>query len=110
VDPERRKGRDMQRAIGDILLRNWDPIGIADVAEAHDEYDAYVGGVYRLLASGASPKQIAEHLARVETSTLGFADTDPKTLVPVGKKLINAYRRLTEPAAAEGSGHDSILE
>ena len=41
-------------------------------ARAHDEYDAYIGGVYRLLASGATPRSVAEHLAQVETEQMGL--------------------------------------
>jgi hypothetical protein len=89
----------MQRELGDILLRNWDPIGIKDEPEAQDEYDSYVGGVYRLLASGASIKEIATHLASIETSLLGYQDTDPRMLVPVVKMLKAAYNRVNDDAA-----------
>ncbi|WP_272939013.1 hypothetical protein [Sinorhizobium meliloti] len=27
--------------VRDVLLRDWDPIGISDIPEAKDEYDAY---------------------------------------------------------------------
>jgi hypothetical protein len=89
----------MQRELGDILLRNWDPIGIKDEPEAQDEYDSYVGGVYRLSASGASIKEIATHLASIETSLLGYQDTDPRMLVPVVKMLKAAYNRVNDDAA-----------
>ena len=39
---------------------------------APDEYDSYVGGVYRLLASGASFEQVAEHLAELERGALAI--------------------------------------
>jgi hypothetical protein len=89
----------MQREIGAILLRNWDPIGIRNEPEAQDEYVSYVGGVYRLLASGASINDIATHLASIETSLLGYHDTDAKLLVPVVKKLKAAYNRVNDDAA-----------
>jgi hypothetical protein len=31
-------------------------------SEAQDEYHSYVGGVYRLLAAGATPDELAAHL------------------------------------------------
>jgi hypothetical protein len=71
---------EIQRSIAEVLRRNWDPIGIRDMPDSSDEYDAYVGGVYRLLVSGASVRELAEHLAAVDTEALGFADTDPKML------------------------------
>jgi hypothetical protein len=61
--------------------------------EAQDEYDAYVGGVYRLLESGATAKELAVHLAKVETASLGFEDTQPKMLIPVAKKLLKITSR-----------------
>ena len=39
-------------------MKNWDQIGIAGEPGAQDEFDGYIGGVYRFLANGASDKQI----------------------------------------------------
>jgi hypothetical protein len=67
------RARRIQQSIGDVLLREWDPIGIIDVPEAQGEYDGYVGGVYRLLASGASQDQLVEHLRQIETTRMGLS-------------------------------------
>jgi len=88
MTPKEERAREIQRFIGDVLRRNWDPIGVRDEKQAQDEYDAYVHGVYQLMVSGATARQIAEHLARVETKQLGFADTDPEMLIPVAEKLL----------------------
>jgi hypothetical protein len=93
------RAREIQRAIADVLLRNWDPIGIKDVPQARDEYDAYVGGVYRLLATEATARELAEHLAHVEAEQLGFVDTDPKMLIPLAKKLMRLNVKL-EPGGS----------
>ena len=94
------RGRELQRSIAEVLLRNWDPIGVHDRPKAHDEYEAYVGGVYRLIASGATARELAEHLARVEADQLGFQDTDPKTLIPVAEKLLKLNVRLESGGSA----------
>jgi hypothetical protein len=94
------QAREIQRRIGEVLLRHWDPIGIADVPEAQDEYQVYVGGVYRLLASGASSRQIAQHLVNIETSQLGFKDTDPKMLIPLAERLKRLEIGLTSGGGA----------
>jgi hypothetical protein len=94
----RDEARGIQQRIGDILLRHWDPIGVRDEPGAQDEYNAYVGGVYRLLASGASAKEIATHLVNVETEQLGFKDTDPTMLIP----LANRLKRLNIRLSSEG--------
>ncbi len=88
------RAREVQRWISDVLQRHWDPIGIRDDPGAQGEYDAYVGGVYRLIATGASPRELAEHLVQVETERLGYQDTDPKMLIPVAKKLLKLNVRL----------------
>jgi hypothetical protein len=82
------RAREIQRQIATVLLRDWDPLGPDGRPEgSDDEYDAYVGPVYRLLASGATERELAEHLARVEADSLGFAGTDPAALLPVAAKL-----------------------
>ncbi len=86
--------REIQRQIGDLLLRHWDPIGVRNEAEASSEYDAYVGSVHTLLARGATAREIAEHLTRVETERMGFEDTDWRMLVPLAGRLQRLYARL----------------
>ena len=67
-------------------MRDWDPIGVGKEPDLNDEYDAYIGGVYRLLASGAGPRAVAEHIARIEAEQMGFG-TSPDKLVPLAEKL-----------------------
>ncbi|HEV2799812.1 MAG TPA: hypothetical protein VGW12_04910 [Pyrinomonadaceae bacterium] len=83
-----RRAKEIKESIGQILLRDWDPIGVSDVPEAQDEYDAYVGGVYRLLASGASEDEIIEHLYRIESDWMGMPAADREGLRVVARKLI----------------------
>lgn len=93
MDAKTRRARLIQHKIAEVLHRNWDPIGVKDVPESLDEYDAYVGGVYRLLESGATVKEIAVHLVKVETDQLGFQDTQVKMLIPVAKRLLKIKSR-----------------
>jgi len=67
-------------------MREWDPIHVQDIPEAQDEYDGYVGGVYRLLANGASEVTIATHLASVERESMGLA-TNTEALLAVARHL-----------------------
>lgn len=55
------RAREIQESIRLVLLHDWDPIGVQNEPAAQDEYDSYVGGVYRLLASGATEQQVADH-------------------------------------------------
>lgn len=81
------RARQIQQRIRQILLRDWDPIGVQDISEAQDEYDSYVGGVYRLLASGATEAQVVDHLWRIENDTIGRPALDRVELVSLARKL-----------------------
>ncbi len=48
----------------------WDPIGVKDEPNAQDEYDGYLGGVYKLLVTGASDETIEDHLWRIVTERM----------------------------------------
>jgi len=45
-----------------ILMDEWDPIHVAGVPEAADEYDSYLGQIAERLRAGASGEGIAEYL------------------------------------------------
>ena len=66
------RAREIQSAIREVLLKQWDPIGVADESAAQDEYDSYVGGVYNLLSKGAAADEVAAHLAKVQRETMGL--------------------------------------
>lgn len=83
----KRRAREIQDQIHEILLRDWDPIGVADVPECQDEYDAYVGGVYRLLSEGASSEDVAMQLRHVETVWLGIVAGTQEHLLEVARNL-----------------------
>jgi hypothetical protein len=86
MDQRDKRAREIQDAIREVLMREWDPIHVQDIPEARDEYEAYVGGVYRLLASGASEVSIATHLASVERESMGLY-TSADALLPVARRL-----------------------
>jgi hypothetical protein len=70
VDPKHWKRSTAH--IREILLKDWDPIGVAEIPEAQSEYDSYVGRLYSLLAAGPNPDAIAAHLERIETDAMGL--------------------------------------
>ncbi|MCH8252377.1 MAG: hypothetical protein IID36_08005 [Planctomycetes bacterium] len=67
-----RYDKRLWREISIVLFRDWDPIGVSDMGAPSDEYDSYIGGVYRLVTGGAEPIELARHLLRIETETLGL--------------------------------------
>ncbi len=82
------KVKEIQETIRQVLLHEWDPIDISDIPEAQDEYDSYVGGIYRLLASGASEYQVIGRLYNIETVSMGFSPGNREGLKDVAEKLV----------------------
>lgn len=70
------QARKVQDTIREILLREWDPIGVSEIREAQDEYDAYVADVYRLLSRRASMNEVFDYLWWLETEHMGYPATD----------------------------------
>jgi hypothetical protein len=84
------------RELRELLLREWDPIGIARIADEQlDEYEHYAGQLARRLRAGASDEEIAAVLE-------GFREDmglDPSDELPLGvaRKIRDWYRRSTGP-------------
>lgn len=77
ADPRYKRAAEIQDSIRQILYHDWNPIGFA-VPE--DEYDSYIGPVYRILAS-----------SRSEAELIGFLRWPPmpdEQLRAVARKLL----------------------
>src|SRR5436309_3180438 len=93
-----RRAREIESQIAAILLHDWDPIGVADEPQARDEYDSYVGGVYRLLASGGSLAHIEAHLRDIEVRMIGGDKTTREAAVArANRRPLPAVERHREP-------------
>ncbi len=64
-----KRAAEIEESIRRILFDDWDPIGVNDLAP-EDEYDSYIGGVYRLLASKADVQAIEDHLRNLEITQM----------------------------------------
>ena len=91
-----KRAKEIQSSIRKILMEDWDPLDVKAVPEAQDEYDIYIGGVYRLLADGASAPELVNHLAEIETGALGGEGPGPGELMPVVWKLMRLDVSLCE--------------
>lgn len=94
TDNREERAKQIQQSIGDVLLHEWDPIGVQDEPQAQDEYARYIGGVYRLLASDASDEQLVNHLWQIETVRMGLAPPDKSKLHSVVHRLRNLNVKL----------------
>jgi hypothetical protein len=74
----------------DLLYREWDPIGLKDIADgSEDEYEAYAGQIVRRLRAGATEDDIAVLLEgfRVE---MGLEPADPP--LDTARRIRDWYR------------------
>jgi len=69
-------------------MKEWDPIGVRNVPQACDEYDGYIGEVYKLVLARASEDEIAEHLLRIEREQMGLEQGRKEDLLPVARNLL----------------------
>ena len=88
----------IQDQIRTVLNSDWDPIGVADAVD--DEYDAYTGHIYSLLAKPASDDDIAEYLLRVEVEQMGLTGTPINQRLSVVKNLRDLRLSLACPGRA----------
>ena len=63
--------------VREVLLKEWDPLGVGDNPMLSDEYDLYVHDLVRIL-HGPSPTTVAlaRYLANVESDKMGLR-SDP---------------------------------
>ena len=90
----KQRAKKIQDQIRSILLTDWDPIHVAEVPDAADEYDAYIGGIYRLLYSHASVEDVARHLHEIMITSIGLSSRGADDHRDVAKKLCALVVRL----------------
>ncbi len=78
---------EMRDEIRQVLLRVWDPVGIADQDEAHDEYDGYIGQIREKMARDESEKALFEYLWWLETEWMGSIGDPARTASTVAALL-----------------------
>jgi hypothetical protein len=81
------RARRYHHAIREILLRDWDPIEVGAVAQAQDEYDSYIPGIYGRLIHRISEQELFDHLWQIETEHMGLFGNRGKTQ-QVAQKLL----------------------
>lgn len=72
----------------EVLQYVWDPIGVAGVPQARDEYDAYVPQVFAMLIEEKGEEEIAAYLTRIEEERMGLTPA-PQKAAQVASILID---------------------
>jgi hypothetical protein len=89
---DKREFKEIQAEIRKVLMNEWDPIGVADIPEAQDEYDSYIPQVITLLLKSATPEEIAEYLSTVEAREMGLGLHSKNDLMPVAILLLKIVK------------------
>ena len=88
ANSKERRVAEIQDSIRQILYREWDPIGVSGSAP-EDEYDSYIGPVYRILSGSRSEQELIDFLFRTERDTIGVSCESPEQLRPVARRLLD---------------------
>ena len=74
--------------VREVLIADWDPVGIQDVPNARDEYDQYVNSVTNMMGAGNSAAAIAKHLLDIEVNVMGLKGNTERARL-VAEKLLS---------------------
>jgi len=81
------RAKRYHEAIRHILLREWDPIGVADEPAAQDEYDGYVHEIHGMLIRHEPRHKVVDHLWWIETEYMGLFGNHSRTESVVDRLL-----------------------
>ncbi len=66
------QSRENRARVRELLMREWDPIGVAGIDGAADEYDRYADKAYVMLMDDrATAREIADYLTEIATKHMG---------------------------------------
>jgi hypothetical protein len=64
---------DLFPLVREVLLHQWDPIGVAKIPAAHDEYDRYARRICERIKRGDDVRKLATYLLDLEMRSMGLA-------------------------------------
>jgi hypothetical protein len=76
------------------MLMEWDPIGVAGVPEAADEYDCMIAPIMRQLSEGATAGPLAAWITGERVAHFGL-DAQPEADNALALELVEWWRRRT---------------
>ena len=89
------KETSLYRRTDEVLHYLWDPIGVAGIPAARDEYDSYLPTVLSLLNKGAEEREIAMYLQGVARDDMGLKG-NPTHSLEIAKILVEHRAWLAE--------------
>jgi hypothetical protein len=88
-----KKAERLMQPVRQILLTEWDPLGVADIPECFDEYDYYARTVCRYLEDGTDEFKLTAYLAQVRAISMGLSHFDDERDQRVVRRLLALLER-----------------
>jgi hypothetical protein len=82
------KGERLMNAVREILLEQWDPIGVAHDPGRFNEYDRYARTICRYLTEGVDEYRLVAYLSQVQSVGMGLSRTDGERDRAVARRLL----------------------
>jgi hypothetical protein len=82
----------LRASVKQVLLLTWDPIGVKDIEEARDEYDAYVSPIVRSILERRAATELRDQLLAFETDRMGL-EGDEGRASSVAAELVGLQKR-----------------
>jgi hypothetical protein len=60
------QSRENRARVRELFMRDWDPIGVKDIAACADEYDRYVDKAYVMLMDEGATAEVARILVSLK--------------------------------------------
>ena len=76
-------------AVREILLREWDPIGVAHNPDCSNEYDRYARTISRYLSDGIDGYKLTAYLSQVQTVEMGLSSVDKERDKAIARLLLS---------------------
>jgi hypothetical protein len=83
----RKHAKRDEQGIHEILLRDWDPIGVADELDVAAEYDGHIPKIHGMLIGRVPRQALVEHLWRLENDGMGMPGDRVHTEVVVDRLI-----------------------
>ena len=90
--------KELYQRTDEVVHYVWDPIGVAGIPQARDEYDSYLPQIFTMLLELKDEGKIAAYLTEIEEVHMGLA-LDPKKASHVASILIDWHQNLQEKYA-----------
>jgi hypothetical protein len=95
--PHDQRMRDLVGKVDEILLHEWDPVGVRDNPRAWDEYSSYAPGLLRFAMRG-DVEAVADRLHRIKHELMGLRREDRALDRAVARKIVDLAAGISDPA------------